>query len=136
MEASAFSRRRRRASRRHEFIKVQGRKKIRPGYLRPIQNEVGHALSGVGRVEILNDDAGTVFKREHEIVAAPLKQCVSCHKVELNAGIFDALNDRPGSGLRFCKNNICHDARSLWLVSEKKKNALFPKRKKDVRHRR
>ena len=94
MEAAAGSRGgRRRASRRHKIRFIQGGKELLPRNFSPFDHEVGHRVLGIGCIEILDDDAGTVFKAEDEIIAAALQQRIRSCKIKLDASVRNTLND-------------------------------------------
>ena len=96
----------------HQIL-AQGRKEVRAGNFHAVHLEGRHFLLGVGGVEALNLNGGTILKGQDKIVAATGKGCRISGKIKDETAVRRAGDNLRATGSRFGKADIGHSNFSM-----------------------
>jgi len=93
------------ASRRHKLGLIQSGEEVRTCDFHAFHFKGGHVLGSVGRIEVLQGNADTVFQHEDEVVARTGDFSLAHRELEHKAGIVCTVNG-VGSFRQIQENSI------------------------------
>ena len=93
------------AGRRHELGRFKRRKKIFTRHFQAFDLEDRHILQGVGGIEVIQGNAGTVFQKENKVVAGTGELSLVRREAEHEAGFVCTVNG-VGTFRKIQKNSI------------------------------